>query len=204
MAQWQRAEWTGNLRKIFLGENPHGNKRNICHTFVALFHLTNRKWSYILYLIVITYDVNPRRTFIFNCATALMAWTLAPVTAIHASGGTFRSLDDLSYPMLAGQVNTQFRIRLASGQTLRLKLLKALLARPTPAVPGRRPPGDVGNEKFSLIFSGPKDQLIEPAIHQFEHGELGRFKMYVGQIGTRDPHAVRYETVFNRPPPASV
>jgi hypothetical protein len=132
-----------------------------------------------------------------------MALALSPMTAIRASAGvsgTFRSIGDLSYPVLAGQVNTQFRVRMASGQTIQLKLLKAPLARPTPAVPGRRPPGDAGNEKFSLIFSGPKDQLIEPAIHQFEHGELGRFQMYIGQIGTRDSQTVRYEMIVNRPP----
>jgi hypothetical protein len=150
-----------------------------------------------------TCDVSTRRTFIFKCAGAAMALGLVPVTTISAlagRSGTFRPLVDLEYPALAGQVNTQFQVRLASGQTLPLKLLKAPLAPPTPVVSGRRPPGDAGNEKFSLIFSGPKDQLIEPAIHQFEHEDLGRFEMYIGQIGTCDPDAVRYETVFNRPP----
>jgi hypothetical protein len=150
-----------------------------------------------------TCDVSTRRIFIFKCAGAVVVLGLAPLTAIYVSAGVsrnFRSVVDLSYPMLAGQINTQFRVHLASGQTICLKLLKAPLARPAPALPARRPPGDAGNEKFSLIFSGPTNQLLEPAIHQFEHGDLGRFEMYIGQIGTRDPDAVRYETVFNRRP----
>jgi hypothetical protein len=84
-------------------------------------------------------------------------------------------------------------------RTVELKLLKAPCAPATPATPGRRPPGDARNEKFSLIFSGPKEELIEPAIYRFEHEKLGAFEMYVGQIGTRETETVRYETVFNRP-----
>jgi len=132
-----------------------------------------------------------------------MALALAPISATRASAGTsgtFRSIGDLTYSALAGQVNTQFRVHTASGKTVRLHLLKAPVARSTPAIPGRCPPADAGNEKFSLIFIGPKDQLIEPAIHQFEHGELGRFEMYVGQVGACSPHRVHYEAVFNRSP----
>jgi hypothetical protein len=84
-----------------------------------------------------------------------------------------------------------------------LKLLKAPVAPPTPARPGHRPPGDAGNEKFSLIFSGPKEALLASAIHQFEHRHLGRFEMYIGQIGARDTDGVRYEAVFNQPAPAA-
>lgn len=105
----------------------------------------------------------------------------------------------MSYPVLAGQVDTLFRVQLAPRQVVELRLLKAPLARPSSTRPGRRPPGDAGNEKFSLVFSGPQDRLIAPGIHQFEHAALGRFEMYLGQIGTQDPHRVRYETVFNRP-----
>jgi hypothetical protein len=132
-----------------------------------------------------------------------MALGLTPMNAIQASAGVskaFRSIDDLSYPALAAQANTQFRVHTASGKTVQLNLLEAPVARTTPAVLGRRPAGDAGNEKFSLIFSGPKDQLIEPAIHQFEHEELGRLEMYIGQIGMCDTYTVRYEIVFNRPP----
>ena len=110
----------------------------------------------------------------------------------------FQSLAKLSYPSLSGQVNTLFRVRLSLGQVVQLELLKARLTPPTPTRPGSRPPGDAGNEKFSLIFGGPKETLLASAIHQFEHRHLGRFEMYIGQIGM-PADGVRYEAVFNQP-----
>jgi hypothetical protein len=143
-----------------------------------------------------------RRKFFFDCSTAVAALALVPMTPFNRLANSredFRSLDDLSYPVLAGQINTPFRVRLSPVHVVELTLLKATPAPPTRATPGRRLPGDFGNEKFSLIFSGPKDELLRPAVHRFEHGQLGRFDMYIGQVGTQDPRRVRYETVFNRP-----
>jgi hypothetical protein len=148
------------------------------------------------------YHVITRRKFLFGCSTAVGALTLTPLSSLGMSarpGVGFQSLDQISYPALAGQINTLFRVRLCAGRTVDFKLLKAPLAPRTRVTLGRRLPGDVGNEKFSLIFSGPKDELIEPAIYRFEHEQLGRFDMYIGQIGTRAMDCVRYETVFNRP-----
>ena len=113
--------------------------------------------------------------------------------------GDVQSLGQLSYKSLAGQVNTLFRVRLSPRQVVELKLLKARVAPPTPTLPGRRPPGDAGNEKFSLIFSGPKEMLLDSAIHRFEQRHLGTFEMYIGQIGMPDTDGVRYEAVFNQP-----
>ncbi len=109
----------------------------------------------------------------------------------------------MDYALLARQVNTLFQVCSSSGRMVELTLFKAILAPPTPIIPGKCLPGDAGFEKFSLIFRGPKDELIESAIQQFEHGQLGRFDMYIGQIGVPDSESVRYETVFNRPAPAS-
>ena len=55
-------------------------------------------------------------------------------------------------------------------------------------------------KNFHSFSDGPKNNLIQSAIHHFEHEELGRFEMYVGQIGTTDED-VRYEAGFNRPAP---
>jgi hypothetical protein len=146
-----------------------------------------------------------RRNFLFDCSTAAAGLALVPMSAVSLTAISdvgFQSLDQMSYPVLAGQINTVFRVRLSPRRVVELYLLKAPLAPPTPIRPGRPLPGDAGNEKFSLIFSGPKDDLIEPAIQQFEHGQLGRFDMYIGQIGTQDTGSARYEAVFNRPAPA--
>ena len=148
--------------------------------------------------------MNSRRKFLVDCSTAVAALALTPISSSGISAlaeGSVQSLEHLSYAALAREVHTPFRVRLAPGRTVKLTLLKAPLARPTPATRGGPPPGDAGNEKFSLIFSGPKDALLASAIHKFEHGQLGRFEMYIGQIGTEDTECVRYEAGFNRPVP---
>lgn len=147
-----------------------------------------------------------RRKFLFDCSAMMAGIALVPagygrLSAKGRAASVFRGLDQMGYAVLAAQVNTTFRVRPAAGRVVELTLLKAPIAPPSPPRPGRRPAGDAGNEKFSLMFSGPKDPLIESGIHPFEHPRLGRFEMYIGQIGTEDRERVRYEAVFNRPPP---
>jgi len=147
--------------------------------------------------------MSSRRKFIFDCSTAVAAFGLLPMGSFGLpaiSGGRYQSLDDMSYPVLSAQINTLFRTRLSTLQTVKLKLLKAPLAPATLITPGYPLPGDAGYEKFSLIFVGEKHTLLPSAIHCFEHEELGRFEMYIGQIGTTDDD-VRYEAGFNRPAP---
>jgi len=148
----------------------------------------------------------PRRKFIFNCSAVAAGLAVAPVSSFSrpaTTSGGFPSLAQMSYPVLAAQVNTVFRVRSSPRQVVELRLLKAPLSRPTPIRPGRRSPGDAGYEKFSLIFSGPKAALLASAIHWFEHEQLGRFEMFIGQIGPRDTDRVRYEAGFNRPAPGA-
>jgi hypothetical protein len=148
--------------------------------------------------------MSSRRRFIFDGTAVLAVLAVAPWSSFSqpaASSSGFQPLENLGYPVLAGQVNTLFRVRVSPRQVVRLKLLKAPLARPTPVQPGKPLPGDAGYEKFSLIFSGPKDALLASAIHRFEHDQLGRFDMYLGQIGRPEADGVRYEAGFNRPAP---
>jgi hypothetical protein len=150
--------------------------------------------------------MSSRRKFIFDCSTAVAAFSFLPMSSFcrpAISGGCYQSLDGMSYPVLAAQINTLFRVRFSTLQTVELKLLKAPLAPSTPIMSGRRLPGDVGYEKFSLIFVGKKNTLLPSAIHRFEHEELGRFEMYIGQVGTTDTDDVRYEAGFNRPAPGT-
>jgi len=108
------------------------------------------------------------------------------------------SVSRLNHAVLSRQVNTLFKVRRADGQVVNLTLLKAPLARPRRTI-GNKPPVDLNHEKFSLIFSGPKDVLLASAIHQFEHRELGRFEMHLGPIGMPGADGLRYESVFNQP-----
>ena len=147
-----------------------------------------------------------RRQFISDCSAALTVLAVAPLSSFAGpaiSRRNSRPLETLSYAELAAQINTAFHVWVSPGQVVELTLLKTPVARPTPARPGKPLPGDAGHEKFSLIFSGPKDDLLAPAIHQFEHAELGRFEMFIGQIGTLAAGSVRYEASFNRPAPGA-
>ena len=140
----------------------------------------------------------------FTGSAFLAAFAVAPVSSFSQasiSPGGVQSLEQMSYAVLARQVGTGFRVRISSREVVRLTLLKAPLAQPTPIRPGKPLPGDAGYEKFSLIFSGPKDALLASAIHPFEHDQLGRFEMFIGQIGRPDADRVRYEAGFNRPAP---
>jgi hypothetical protein len=147
--------------------------------------------------------VKSRRKFILDGSIFMAALAAAPASSfglpVFSREGPV-SLQNVSHRELAALIGTIFRVRLSSGAAVDLKLLKAPLAPPTPVLAGHPLPGDAGYEKFSLIFNGPKNHLIQSAIHHFEHEELGRFEMYVGQIGTMDDD-VRYEAGFNRPAP---
>jgi hypothetical protein len=139
-----------------------------------------------------------RRKFAFESATAVAALVMAPI-----SFGLPRMESrptPLNYAAFAGQIDTLFRVRFSPHQGIDLRLIKARLTPRPPIVPGRRPPVDADNEKFSLVFSGPRSSPLSAAIHVFEHPQLGRFEMYFGEIGIRDDDGVRYEAVFNQPP----
>jgi len=146
-----------------------------------------------------------RRDFLLAGSTVAAALALLPAGAAGWSCMARRDpgIGEISRAEFAAQVNTDFRVRLASGQAVRLKLLRAPLARSIPAAPGRRTRGDAGNEKFSLIFSGPAAAVLGSAIHRFEHDALGRFELHLGEVGVRLAGAVRYEAVINRPAPGA-
>lgn len=152
------------------------------------------------------FQMHSRRKFLANCSVAATALAVVPLSAMSSPALTecgLQPLEKIGYLALARQVKSVFRVHPQSGQPVALTLLKAPLAPAIHSAPSRPPAPDADNEKFSLIFSGPKDVVLASAIHLFEHDQLGRFEMYVGQIGTLDPHSHHYETVFNRPAPAA-
>jgi hypothetical protein len=123
----------------------------------------------------------------------------AMISARGAAGA--QSVDELGYEDFAGQIRSKFLVRLTPLRVVELKLIKAPPDPLIRQISGCRPPPDADNEKFSLIFSGPKSGLLESAIHQFEHDRLGRFKMFISPIGAGYDPEVRYQAAFNRPPP---
>jgi hypothetical protein len=146
-----------------------------------------------------------RRDFLLAGATVAAGLALTPAGAAGWSCMARRDpgIGEISQASFAAQVNTDFRVRLASGRVVRLTLLRAPLARSVPAAGGRPTRAEAGNEKFSLIFSGPAAVVLASAIHRFEHEVLGRFELHLGEVGVRPADAVRYEAVINRPAPGA-
>ena len=91
-----------------------------------------------------------------------------------------------------------FHVHSAPGRVVELKLVEAALDRPRPQH-GRRPPPDAYNEKFSLIFSGPRAELLPQDVFTLEHPRLGRMDLFLVPIFTRNPQKMDYEVIFNRP-----
>jgi hypothetical protein len=143
-----------------------------------------------------------RRKFIIDCSTAAAAlpFGLLNSTGLAAHpGADFLKLENLSYASLASQINSLFRVHVSTGMAIDIELLEAPWNGATGLEAGTRAPADACNERFSLIFSGPGNRLIDSAIHRFEHPLLGKFEMYIGEFGPRGGKTVRYEAVFNRP-----
>lgn len=144
-----------------------------------------------------------RRRFVLNLSAVAGTFAAAPIgfAAANNPRRANQSPTPLSYAAFAEQIDTPFRVAGPSGEVIELRLKKVRLSPRSACAPGRRPPLDANNERFSLILTGPDTSPLAAAIHSFEHSELGRFEMYFGEIGLRNSNCIRYEAVFNQPGP---
>ena len=143
-----------------------------------------------------------RRKFLSVCSAVSTAALVFPKAILaRAALPSWRqtSLEDLSCEMFAGQLNTTFWIHAPPGRFMPVNLVEVRRRPDKPLQPGQRPPGDAGNEKFSLFFSGLRSELLPQETYAFQHEVLGRFDLFIVPIVTRNPHKIDYETVFNRP-----
>jgi hypothetical protein len=145
--------------------------------------------------------MSSRREFLAKCSGLTAGVMMGPMRAL---GQPFdflprsSSVDQISFSELACQVNTKFRVHAATGKVVELELMQASL---DPKLPqqGKKPAPDADYEKFSLIFSGPRRELLEEKALKFEHDQLGCFELLVLPVFTRKPDKVNYQAVFNRP-----
>ena len=98
-------------------------------------------------------------------------------------------------------VGERFRIHLGFLKWARVRLTEVtdLTAKYSPARDGRTL--DTEGEVFSVVFSSPQSELFEQDTYMIEHGELGRFDLFIVPIDP-DGGAARYEAIFNRAVPA--
>jgi hypothetical protein len=145
--------------------------------------------------------MSSRREFILSCSALAAVAAVAPLGALEGLfnfGLPVASIDQLSFAELAAQVNTRFRVYATPARVVELELVEASLDPGRPQH-GRRTPPDADCEKFSLFFTGPRNELLDQKILKFEHDRLGRFELLVLPIFTRKPDRMNYQAVFNRP-----
>ena len=146
--------------------------------------------------------MSTRREFLRDCATVIAA-AMAPLGTLYpASSLAMKNvlLDDLSFAMFAGQLNTTFPVGAGATGTVKMKLVGAdLLAASTTSSRGAWMPQLPSYERFSLMFVGPGQEPLPQKIYTFEHSELGRFEMFIAPVTAPDAQRRHYQAVFNRP-----
>jgi hypothetical protein len=96
--------------------------------------------------------------------------------------------DDLTYATFAARLRETFIVRLDSSTIVELTLVTASDVA-LPAV----------GERFSIIFSGPRERPLPQGTYTFDHPALGLFPLFIVPIGVaRDE--LHYEAVFTRAP----
>ena len=96
-------------------------------------------------------------------------------------------LENFTLETFAGRMNSTFRLKLESAETVEMELVEA---------------NDVGSTprqaQFSIVFRGPHNPPLAQGIHKIEHDEIGTFDLFLVPI-RRDQTGIYYEAIFNRP-----
>jgi len=139
-----------------------------------------------------------RRKFLLNCSAVAVTASVTPVTVFGAPRSLVAvPLDRIRFSAIVSHLNATFQVRGDSGPAVGLQLVEV---RPIANSPDQLPSApDTGNEKFSLLFSGPLKQPLEQDSYWFERLGLGRFLMFIVPIGSTETTHCYYEAIFNRP-----
>lgn len=105
------------------------------------------------------------------------------------------ALNKLNFRTFAAQLDTVFQVTLENGASVPLILKEATKRTPT------KSDGPLAKtyERFSLVFIGPWDQVLEQRIHSFQHPRIGNFEIFIVPVISRDTGGAHYECIFNRP-----
>jgi hypothetical protein len=141
-----------------------------------------------------------RRTFLLRCSAVaagalVMPDTLLAEPALLRSAAAHSSLAEFEK-----HLNTSFDLIREDGMKVTLKLIEAHTG--TPRSSGKalsRRAKDADNEKFSLLFKGPRQQLLAQETYRFRHAALGEWRMFIVPVLSKSQRHYVYEAIFNRP-----
>lgn len=135
-----------------------------------------------------------RRRFLASCSALTLAAAGAPSAILAAPFPRGEvPLELIRFEHFYGQLGTGFRV----GQNEPVLLVLAAAQLQAPGPPWAP---DARNEKFSLLFQGPRALPLEQDTYLFEHPRLGRFPMFIVPVFLANVAGAFYEAIFNRPP----
>jgi hypothetical protein len=95
--------------------------------------------------------------------------------------------DTLEHEIFSRYLNTTFRISLDDSNTLEAKLDTVSDRRLSPQQ----------QERFELVFRGPREPLINQGSYRFQHDEMGDFTLFIVPVAQNNDGTL-YEACFNR------
>ena len=94
----------------------------------------------------------------------------------------------------SAHLSTLFKILQASAPVVDVELVE-VTERGT--ADGRQPRAATRQERFSIVFRGPRDKRLQQGMYQMQHGQLGALELFLVPVG-QDHDGLYYEAVFNR------
>jgi hypothetical protein len=95
-----------------------------------------------------------------------------------------------TYDDFAGHVGEEFLVAPA-GEELALTLVEVT----TGPEPGGTGPEGTSRQQFSLVFRGPRQPVLDQAIHELRHATMTGLDLFLVPLGP-DGDGMRYEAAF--------
>lgn len=95
-------------------------------------------------------------------------------------------LENLTAATFSEVLNTKFRFHLSETDLLELEVIKVEEMGSSPR-----------QERFSILFQGPLDQVLLQGMYRVEHDQLGTFDLFIVPIA-KEEEGIVYEAAFNR------
>lgn len=92
----------------------------------------------------------------------------------------------LEHETFSRYLNTNFRISLGESNTLEAELSTVNELQLSPR-----------QERFAIVFRGPRQPVLNQGSYRFEHDEMGEFILFIVPL-SQDDDGTFYEAVFNR------